>query len=518
MQLENCVYDYFEMAERRMAEEGLFGEIVHVEGSYIHDLRAHNFEQDQHRGGYWDMWRLEQNTKRNGNLYPTHGFGPLCHLLNIHRGDKMDYVVSLSSDQFGMTEYAETNFGKDSEFAKRDYKKGDMNTSLIRTAEGKTMMIQHDVTSPRPYSRIQLVSGTKGYARKYPIKEIVFDNDYHSGHHLPLSEKEVNDLLEKYEHPIVTEVGEKAKEVGGHGGMDFIMDYRLIYCLNNGLPLDQDIYDAAEWSALAELSERSVENYGMPIKFPDFTRGAWKKLQKTTYYQLPFLDGHKMSHIFINDTFVKFTSNEKNTIIRYTTDGTEPLQSSTLYTKPYKIEETTSFKIRIFTADGRYSPVYETKYIKEDLHKPEIISGKTKGLSCEYFELDVPIRSTDNLLQLKPTKIHAVDKFVFPYEDEKLPERFGLRYTGYIQIYKDGVYTFSVLSNDGSCLFIADELVVNNDGPHEAYEKEGQIDLQKGWHKIELLYFQIGGGKALKVSWQGVDFDKQGISPESFSN
>ncbi len=284
MQLENCVYDYFEMAEHRMAEEGVFGEIVHVEGSYIHDLRGHNFNTDEHEGGYWNMWRLEQNATRNGNLYPTHGFGPLCHILNIHRGDKMDYVVSLSSNQFGMTEYAKAKFGENSDLAKREYKNGDMNTSLIRTANGKTMLIQHDVTSPRPYSRIQLVSGTKGYACKYPVQEIVIDSTYESGHHKPLSSENLSALLKKYEHPIITEIGEVAKKVGGHGGMDFIMDYRLIYCLNNGLPLDQDVYDAAEWSALAELSEKSVENNGMPIKVPDFTRGAWKKLDKVTYY------------------------------------------------------------------------------------------------------------------------------------------------------------------------------------------------------------------------------------------
>jgi len=284
MQLENCVYDYFEMAEHRMAEEGVFGEVIHVEGSYIHDLRGHNFNTDEHNRGYWKMWRLEQNAKRNGNLYPTHGFGPLAHILNIHRGDRMEYVVSLSTNQFGMTEYAKAKFGEDSEYAKREYKEGDMNTSLIRTAKGKTMLIQHDVTSPRPYSRIQLVSGTKGYACKYPIQEIVLDNDYHSGHHKPVSPEKLDSLLKKYEHPIVTEIGEEAKKVGGHGGMDFIMDYRLIYCLNNGLPLDQDVYDAAEWSALAQLSETSVANHGMPVKYPDFTRGAWKKLKKVSYY------------------------------------------------------------------------------------------------------------------------------------------------------------------------------------------------------------------------------------------
>ena len=277
MQLENCVYDFFEMATLNMARQGVFGEIVHVEGAYIHDLRWLNFDEEN---GYWDMWRLRHNEKRTGNLYPTHGLGPIAHILNIHRGDKMDYLVSMSSNQFGMSEYAKEKFGEDSKYAKRDYKRGDMNTTLIRTNNGKTMMIQHDVTSPRPYSRIHMVSGTKGFAQKWPRKGIALEPNAHEY----LSDEEFEALMKKYEHPITKEVGEKAREVGGHGGMDFIMDYRLIYCLRNGLPLDQDVYDAAEWSAVIELSEKSVENNSMPLKVPDFTRGAWEKLETVTYY------------------------------------------------------------------------------------------------------------------------------------------------------------------------------------------------------------------------------------------
>jgi len=277
MMLENCNYDFFEMATLNMARNGLFGEIVHVEGAYIHDLRWLNFDDST---GYWNMWRLKHNENNNGNLYPTHGLGPLAHILNIHRGDKMDYLVSVSSNQFGMSAYAREKFGEDSDFAKKNYDKGDMNTTIIKTHNGKTMMIQHDVTSPRPYSRIHLVSGTKGFARKWPQKGIALEPD---AHHF-LSEKDLEALLAQYEHPIVTEVGQKAKEVGGHGGMDFIMDYRLIYCLRNGLPLDQDVYDAAEWSAIIQLSKISVANHGMPVAIPDFTRGEWDELKQVTYY------------------------------------------------------------------------------------------------------------------------------------------------------------------------------------------------------------------------------------------
>jgi len=278
IQLENCNYDFFEMATLNMARQGVFGEIVHTEGAYIHDLRFLNFNDTT---GYWNMWRLEHNMQENGNLYPTHGLGPIAHILNIHRGDRMDYLVSVSSAQFGMTAYAKEKFGEDSEYAKNTYLNGDMNTSVIRTFKGKTIMLQHDVTSPRPYSRLHTISGTKGFAQKYPRPGIALEPDAHRF----LSDVALDSLLRLYEHPIVSEVGQKAKEVGGHGGMDFIMDYRLIYCLRYGLPLDMDVYDAAEWSAVIELSRTSVANGGRPVRVPDFTRGAWEKLGKVNYYK-----------------------------------------------------------------------------------------------------------------------------------------------------------------------------------------------------------------------------------------
>jgi len=277
MQLENCNYDFFELATLNMVRQGLLGEIVHAEGAYIHDLRAHNFNEEN---GYWEMWRLRHNQKRDANLYPTHGFGPICHIMNIHRGDKMEYLVSLSSDQFGMTEYAKKKFGEDSDYAQREYARGDMNTTLIKTAKGKSIMIQHDVTSPRPYSRIHLLSGTKGFVQKWPMQGIALEPFAHNF----LGEEEMAQVLADYEHPITKEVGEMARKVGGHGGMDFTMDYRLIHCLRKGLPLDQDVYDAAEWSCITELSEKSIENQSMPVKVPDFTRGAWQKVDVVTYH------------------------------------------------------------------------------------------------------------------------------------------------------------------------------------------------------------------------------------------
>lgn len=271
MMLENCCYDFFELTTLNMAQQGLFGEIVHGEGAYIHDLRKHLRSENN--------WRAKFYEDYTGNPYPTHGLGPICQVMNIHRGDKMNFLVSVSSDQFGMTLYLEETFGKGSPRAAKEYKMGDMNTTIIKTEKGKTIMVQHDVTSPRPYSRLHTISGTKGFAQKYPAPGISLEPN---GHHF-LKKDAYDKLMKEYEHPFITKIGEYAKEVGGHGGMDFMMDYRLVYCLQNGLPLDQDVYDAAEWSCLFELTEISASNGGVPIKIPDFTRGDWDLLDGLTF-------------------------------------------------------------------------------------------------------------------------------------------------------------------------------------------------------------------------------------------
>jgi hypothetical protein len=268
MMLENCCYDFFELLTLNMARQGFFGEIVHVEGAYIHTLIDSNFSKD----GYSDMWRLRENQGRNGNLYPTHGLGPVCQILNVNRGDKMDYLTSMSSFDFQMAKRAEELAAEDdfwNEFKTNNYR-GNMNTTMVRTNKGKTIMIQHDVTSPRVYSRIHLVSGTEGMARKYPLPGKIAKG------HSWFGEDEMKVLEEKYTPEIVKLVGDMAKKVGGHGGMDFMMDWRLIDCLRNGIPLDQDVYDAALWSVITPLSEWSVANKSNSIEIPDFTNGAWK--------------------------------------------------------------------------------------------------------------------------------------------------------------------------------------------------------------------------------------------------
>ena len=228
--LENCCYDFFELQTLNMVRQGVFGELTHAEGAYIHSL----VDYMQPKNGeviYQDNWRLAHNLRRNGNLYPTHGLGPVAQCLDINRGNRFLYLTSMSSQQAAFTEHARRTGNL--EFADLPTYRGDMNTTLIKCARGQTVMIQHDTSTPRAYSRIHLVQGSLGMARK----------------------------------------------VGGHGGMDFIMDYRLIYCLKNGLPLDQDVYDAATWSSVSALSCESVAHRSGSVDVPDFTRGTWENNQ-----------------------------------------------------------------------------------------------------------------------------------------------------------------------------------------------------------------------------------------------
>jgi hypothetical protein len=281
MMLENCVYDFFELTCLNMAQKGLFGEILHTEGAYIHNLEPYWDE-------YADNWRLDFNQKHGGDVYPTHGFGPCCQALNIHRGDKMEYLVSMATKSVNGLRVAKKKMGVD------NFACGDHIVTLIQTRSGKSMEIQHNVFTPRPYNRMYQLTGTDGFANKYPSSGLTLRNNKIDRTALPdiptldehgfVPDAVKNELLQYYKHPIHQEIEEKAKQVGGHGGMDFVMDYRLIYCLQNGLPLDQDVYDLAEWCAVSELSAISHANKSMPVRFPDFTRGDWNKVRGLHFY------------------------------------------------------------------------------------------------------------------------------------------------------------------------------------------------------------------------------------------
>ena len=276
MMLENCCYDFFELTCLNMIQQGVFGEVVHVEGSYCHNLDPY---WDQYQGD----WRMTYNKDHHGDVYPTHGIGPVCQDINIHRGDKMNVLVSMDTDAFNGQEIADKRYGKG---VVEKYANGDNTMTFIRTEKGKTILVEHNVVTPRPYNRMYQVTGTKGFANKYPneglalgadmVKAPVAYDDLDAEEYMSDADRDA--LMAAYEHPIAKGIAEKAKQVGGHGGMDFIMDYRLIYCLHHGLPLDQDVYDAAEWSSLVELTEVSINHGSMPIVMPDFTRGEWNKL------------------------------------------------------------------------------------------------------------------------------------------------------------------------------------------------------------------------------------------------
>jgi predicted dehydrogenase len=276
MQLENCVYDFFELTTLNMVQQGLLGEVIHGEGAYIHGLQPYWNE-------YWNDWRMDFNKAHRGDVYPTHGLGPVCQAMNIHRGDKMNYLVSVDTKAVGNPTYLKEERNEDV----KDFRNGDHTCTLIRTEKGKSILIEHNVTSPRPYNRMYQLTGTKGFANKYPVSGYALasenlDPSLTANHENLTTHSFVPDdvkkaLMEKYKHPIAKDIEEKAKQVGGHGGMDFIMDYRLIYCLQKGLPLDMDVYDLAEWCCLIPLTEISLDNNSAPVEIPDFTRGAWNK-------------------------------------------------------------------------------------------------------------------------------------------------------------------------------------------------------------------------------------------------
>ena len=274
--LENCVYDFFEIATLNMAQQGLFGEVLHVEGSYLHNL-------DDFWDEYWNNWRLDYNRLHRGDVYPTHGLGPDCQVLDIHRGDRMDYLVSMDTKAVNGKRLVERKTGK----ACADFANGDQTSTLIHTAKGKTILLQHDVLTPRPYSRMFQVVGTDGYASKYPIQQILLRKeglpqspDYQNlNAHAALPDSLCRALLNQYLPGFVKDIEATARTIGGHGGMDYIMDYRLVYCLRHGLPLDMDVYDMAEWCCISELSRLSLEHGSAPVAIPDFTRGEWAKTE-----------------------------------------------------------------------------------------------------------------------------------------------------------------------------------------------------------------------------------------------
>ena len=265
--MENCNYDRFELMTLNLVRKGLLGEILHGEGSYQHDLRSVKFSTDGE-----GLWRRAWATNHNGNLYPTHGLGPIANCMDINRGDRFSRVVSFSSPSRGLQLWQAEHLEADDPRRKERYILGDVNLSLIQTARGRTIYLVHNTNNPRPYSRLQLLQGTKGIVSGWPYR-------VHLEGRSPAHDwEEAEAYYKEFEHPLWQ--SEKIQKMDrGHGGMDFLEDYRLIECLKRGEPTDMNVYDAAAISSMVELSSRSVAGGGKPQEVPDFTRGRWRSWQ-----------------------------------------------------------------------------------------------------------------------------------------------------------------------------------------------------------------------------------------------
>ena len=284
--LENCCYDEYELNTLAMAQDGVFGEIIRAEGAYIHGLEW-----------FWDLywkdpndndkdnlhWRMKYNMENRGDVYATHGLGPVAQCLNIHRGDRFTTLIAMDTESFVGKDWVKGKTGKEC----KEFRNGDHTTTLMRTAQGKVVEIQHNVMTPQPYNRLYKLTGTKGYASKYPTKSYALSSEAMKGTGAPkidnlnahgfMNEEQKTALEKKYYHPLQRKYGEFGRNMG-HGGMDYVMEARLVYCLQNGLPLDMDVYDMAEWCCLAELGTLSMDNNCAAVTFPDFTRGYWNKV------------------------------------------------------------------------------------------------------------------------------------------------------------------------------------------------------------------------------------------------
>jgi hypothetical protein len=269
MMLENCCYGYNELLVLNMVRAGLFGALKHGGAAYNHDLRAILFENRDE-----GLWRRAHHTRRNANLYPTHGLGPVALYMDIERGDRFEYMVSMSTPEMGLSEWRAAHPDAERPKSGERYVAGDLNSSLIRTAKGRTIRLEHDVASPRPYSRINSIQGAKGIFEDYPAR--IYLDGMEPAHQW----RELDAFRREHEHELWRSLGERARS-GGHGGMDYVMAWRLVHCMREGLVPDMDVYDAASWSAPGPLSEASVKKGSAPVRFPDFTRGRWRDARRT---------------------------------------------------------------------------------------------------------------------------------------------------------------------------------------------------------------------------------------------
>ncbi len=267
MMLENVCYFRNVMAVLRMVREGLLGELLQFEGGYQHDCRFIAFTPDGKL-----TWRGDHLAKFNGNLYPTHPIGPAAQWMNINRGDRLASLTSVSTPALGMKDYAAKKFGRDHELARRDYACGDVNTTVLQTAKGRTLTLYFNITTTRPYDLGLRLQGVNGIYMGAKDSICLNQTDNSAEKTEPFAPYQT-----KYEHPMWQAFAAEAEKSGGHGGAEYLMFHDFLKAVRAKVAAPQDVYDAADWSAIVPLSIASVAKGGKQVEFPDFTRGLWKQ-------------------------------------------------------------------------------------------------------------------------------------------------------------------------------------------------------------------------------------------------
>jgi hypothetical protein len=278
MMLENVCYRRDVMAVLNMVRQNVFGEVIHLQGGYQHDLRAVKFNngKDPYGGGVEfgekafseASWRTQHSVLRDGDLYPTHGLGPVAMMIDINRGNRLTELVSYSSKGRGLHDYIVKNAGENHPNAKVGFKLGDIVTTMIKCARGETILLQHDTNLPRPYSLGFRVQGTNG------LWMDVNNSIYVEGKSKPHEWDDAQSWLDKYDHPLWKKYGNDASGAG-HGGMDWFVINAFIEAVKRKTNTPQDVYDAVTWSAITPLSETSIRLGGETVEIPDFTQGQW---------------------------------------------------------------------------------------------------------------------------------------------------------------------------------------------------------------------------------------------------
>jgi predicted dehydrogenase len=266
--LEQANYSQQGMALLNMVQQGAFGEVTHASGGYVHDLRLVKFDPEE------EPWRLQHSVDRNGNLYPTHPTGPISWWLGINRGDRFEHLASMSTKAVCLNEFAAKFYGDRHPYASARMAAGDVNTTLLRTVEGKLMVLHHDTNTPHPQTSEYRLQGTKGIFTGN-TRQIYIEGRSPKPH----TYQSFDEYAKEYEHPVWKGLDpNRFKTSRGHGGgaTTPLMWERLAKALRSGERPDQDVYDAVTWSVISPLTERSVAAKSRPVDFPDFTRGKWK--------------------------------------------------------------------------------------------------------------------------------------------------------------------------------------------------------------------------------------------------